>query len=49
MISFDKNTLKDETQKRINGVDLIFNPNSPSDQLGITIIKNGKPFCFVKK
>jgi hypothetical protein len=28
---------------------MIFNPDSPSDELGITIIKDGKPFCFVKK
>lgn len=49
MVSFDKNTLKDESQKRVNGVDMIFNPDSPSDELGITIIKDGKPFCFVKK
>lgn len=49
MISFDKNTLKNESQKRVNQVDMIFNPNSPSDELGITILKDGKPFCFVKK
>jgi len=49
MVSFDKNTLKDETKKRINDVDIIFDPNSPSDELGLTIMKNGKPFCFVKK
>lgn len=49
MVSFDKNSLKDETKKRINDVDIIFDPNSPSDELGLTIMKNGKPFCFVKK
>lgn len=49
MVSFDKHTLKDGVQKRVNGVDMIFDPNSPSDELGITIMKDGKPFCFVKK
>jgi hypothetical protein len=49
MISFNKNTLKNGFQKRIDGVDMLFDPNSPSDELGITIMKNGKPFCFVKK
>lgn len=49
MVSFDKNSLKNESQKRVNGVDMIFNPDSPSYELGITIIKDGKPFCFVKK
>ena len=49
MISFNKNTLTDGFQKRIDGVDMLFDPNSPSSELGITIIKDGKPFCFVKK
>lgn len=49
MISFDDHTLKDESKKRVNNVDMIFDPNSPSDELGITIMKDGKPFCFVKK
>lgn len=49
MISFDKHTLKDETKKRIDNVDMIFDPNAQSDELGITIIKDGKPFCFIKK
>ena len=49
MISFNKNTLKNGFQKRIDGVDMLFDPNSPSEELGITIMKNGKPFCFVKK
>ena len=49
MISYDKNTLQDGSQKRVNDVDIIFNPKDPSDQLGLTIIKDGKPFCFVKK
>ena len=49
MVSFDKHSLKDESKKRINGVDMIFDPNSSSDELGITIMKDGKPFCFVKK
>ena len=49
MISFNKNTLTDGFQKRIDGVDVLFDPNSPSSELGITIIKDGKPFCFVKK
>jgi hypothetical protein len=49
MVSFDTNSLKDESSKRVNNVDMIFDPNSPSDKLGITIIKDGKPFCFVKK
>jgi hypothetical protein len=41
--------LKDELSKRVNGVDIIYDPNSPSDDLGITVMKNGKPFCFIKK
>lgn len=49
MISFDEHSLKDESKKRINGVDIIFNPNAQSDELGITVIMDGKPFCFVKK
>lgn len=49
MVSFNKHTLKDGFQKRVNGVDMIFDPNTSSDKLGITIIKDGKPFCFVKK
>jgi len=49
MVSFNKHSLKDETSKRIDNVDLIFDPNAPSDELGITIIKNEKPFCFIKK
>ena len=49
MISFNTHSLKDESSKRINNVDLTFDPNAPSDELGITIIKDGKPFCFVKK
>ena len=49
MISFNKNTLKNGFQKRIDSVDMLFDPNSPSEELGITIMKNGKPFCFVKK
>lgn len=49
MVSFDDHTLKDESKKRVNGVDIIFDPNSPSDELGLIIMKDGKPFCFVKK
>ena len=49
MVSFDKNSLKDEVQKRMNGVDIIFDPNAHSNDLGITVMKDGKPFCFVKK
>ena len=49
MVSFDTHSLKDGTQKRIDGVDIIFDPNAQSDELGITIMKEGKPFCFVKK
>jgi hypothetical protein len=49
MVSFDKNSLKDETQKRVNNVDVIYNPNDSSSELGLTLIKDGKPFCFVKK
>jgi hypothetical protein len=49
MISFNTHSLKDESSKRINNVDLTFDPNALSDELGITIIKDGKPFCFVKK
>jgi hypothetical protein len=41
--------LKDELSKRVNGVDIIYDPNSSSDELGITVMKNGKPFCFIKK
>ena len=49
MISFNNHSLKDEKNKRIDNVDLTFDSNAPSDELGITIIKDGKPFCFVKK
>ena len=49
MVSFNKNSLKNESQKRINSVDLIFDPKAPFSDLGITILKDGKPFCFVKK
>jgi hypothetical protein len=49
MVAFDKDTLQDEILKRINSVDITFDPDSPSDELGLTIIKDGKPFCFVKK
>jgi hypothetical protein len=49
MVSFDKNSLKDEVQKRMNGVDIIFDPNAHSNDLGITVMKDGKPFCFVSK
>lgn len=49
MVSFDKNSLSNENQKRVDDVDIIYNPNSSSDKLGLTIIKDGKPFCFVKK
>jgi hypothetical protein len=49
MVAFDKDTLQDEKSKIINDVDITFDPNAPSDKLGLTIIKDGKPFCFVKK
>lgn len=49
MISFDKNSLDNKIQKRLDGVDIIFDPDAPSDELGITVMKDGKPFCFVKK
>jgi len=49
MVSFNTHSLKDESSKRVNNVDLTFDPKAPSDELGITIIKDGKPFCFVKK
>ena len=49
MVAFDKDTLQDEKSKIINDVDITFDPNSPPDKLGVTIIKDGKPFCFVKK
>lgn len=49
MVSFDDNTLKSESKKRVNNVDVIFDPESPSDELGLVIMKDGKPFCFVKK
>lgn len=49
MVSFDKNSLKDETKKRVNNVDIIFDDKSPSYELGLVVMKDGKPFCFVKK
>ena len=49
MISFNNHSLQNGTSKRINGVDMVYDPNSPSDELGITIMKDGKPFCFVGK
>lgn len=49
MVSFDENSLKDEIQKRMDGVDIIFDPNANSEDIGITVMKDGKPFCFVKK
>ncbi len=49
MVSFDENSLKDEVQKRMSNVDIIFDPNAHSSDLGITVMKDGKPFCFVKK
>lgn len=49
MVSFNTHTLTNGFQKRVDGVDMIFDPNSPSDELGITIMKDGKPFCFIKK
>jgi hypothetical protein len=49
MISFNNHSLQNGTSKRINGVDIVYDPNSPSDELGITIMKDGKPFCFVGK
>jgi len=49
MVSFNKNSMEDETQKRVNNVDLIFDPHAISSELGITVIKDGKPFCFIKK
>jgi hypothetical protein len=49
MVGFDKDSLQNEKSKRINSVDITFDPNSSSDKLGITIIKDGKPFCFIKK
>jgi len=49
MVSYNDHTLKDGLSKRVNKVDLIYNPNSPSDELGITVMKDGKPFCFIKK
>jgi len=49
MVSFDENSLKDEVQKRMSNVDIIFDPNAQSSDLGITVMKDGKPFCFVKK
>jgi len=49
MVSYSNNSLKDELSKRVNGVDIIYDPNSSSDELGITVMKNGKPFCFIKK
>jgi hypothetical protein len=49
MISFNNHSLQNGSSKRVNGVDMVYDPNSPSDELGITIMKDGKPFCFVKK
>ena len=49
MISFNNHSLQNGVSKRINGVDIVYDPNSPSDELGITIMKDGKPFCFVGK
>ena len=49
MISFNNHSLQNTPSKRINGVDIVYDPSSPSDELGITIMKDGKPFCFVKK
>jgi hypothetical protein len=49
MVSYNEHSLKNESSKRIESVDITFDPNAPSDELGITIIKDGKPFCFVKK
>jgi hypothetical protein len=49
MVSFDTHSLTDGKQKRIDGVDITFDPDAQSDELGITIIKDGKPFCFIKK
>lgn len=49
MVSYNKNTLQDGSQKRVNNIDIIFDPKAPSDQLGLTVMKDGKPFCFVKK
>jgi hypothetical protein len=33
----------------MSNVDIIFDPNAQSSDLGITVMKDGKPFCFVKK
>ena len=49
MVSFNKDSLQNESQKRVDSVDIIFDPNSSSDKLGLTVMKDGKPFCFVKK
>jgi hypothetical protein len=49
MISYNIHSLRNESQKRINSVDLLFDPKAPSSELGITIMKDGKPFCFIKK
>ena len=49
MVSYSNHTLKGGFSKRINKVDIVYDPNSPSDELGITIMKDGKPFCFIKK
>jgi hypothetical protein len=49
MVSFDENSLKDEVKKRMSNVDIIFDPNAHSSDIGITVMKDGKPFCFVKK
>lgn len=49
MISYNDHNLQNTASKRENGVDLIYDPNAPSDELGITVMKNGKPFCFIKK
>jgi hypothetical protein len=49
MVSYDMNTLDLGDQKRVDDVSIVFNPNAHSDELGITVMKDGDPFCFVRK
>jgi hypothetical protein len=49
MVSFSTDTLNLSDQKRVDDVSIVFNPNAHSDEMGITVMKDGDPFCFVKK
>jgi hypothetical protein len=49
MVSFSTDTLNLSDQKRVDDVSIVFNPNAHSDELGITVMKDGDAFCFVRK